>query len=75
MFSQHVRDGEHNILWVINLIYSAYNGRGVGLPYYFPFMAKLHYIEFWVTSCNRCGWRLKQCFLKTFAMERGTFYG
>ena len=50
MFSQNVRDGEHNILWVINLIYSAHNGRGVGLPYYRPFMAKLHYIEFWVTS-------------------------
>ena len=57
-FSENVRDGEQNLLWVINLIYSAHNGRGVGLPYYRPFMAKLHYIEFWVTSYNRGGWPL-----------------
>ena len=56
IFSQNVRDGEQNLLWVINLIYSAHNGRGVGLPYCRPFMAKLHYIEFWVTSYNRGGW-------------------
>ena len=74
-FSQNVRDGEQNLLWVLNLIYSAHNGRGVGLPYYRPFMAKLHYIEFWVTSYNRGGWPLKQVFLKTFAMESKTFYG
>ena len=64
-----------NLLWVINLIYSAHNGRGVGLPYCRPFMAKLHYIEFWVTSYNRGGWPVKQFFLKTFAMESKTFYG
>ena len=75
MFSQNDRDGEQSLLWVINLIYNAHNVRGVGLLYYRPFMAKLHYIEFWVTSYNRGGWPLKQCFLKTFAMERGTFYG
>ena len=75
MFSQDVRDGEQNLLWVINIIYSAHNGRGVGLPYYRPFMAKLHYIEFWVTSYNRGGWPLKQFFLKTFAMESKTFNG
>ena len=63
------------IAWVINLIYSAHNGRGVGLPYCRPFMAKLHYIEFWVTSYNRGGWPGKQFFLKTFAMESKTFYG
>ena len=55
MFSQHVRDGAQNLLWVLNLIYGAHNGRGVGLPYYRPFMAKLHYNEFWVTSYNRGG--------------------
>ena len=75
IISQNVRDGEQNLLWVINLIYSAHNDRGVGLPYYRPFMAKLHYIEFWVTSYNRGGWQLKQFFLNTFAMERRTFYG
>ena len=75
MFSQHVRDGAQNLLWVLNLIYCAHNGRGVGLPYYRPFMAKLHYIEFRVTSYNRVGWPLKQCFLNTFAMERRTFCG
>ena len=56
-------------------MYSANNGRGVGLPYYRPFMAKLHYIEFWVTSYNRGGWPLKQLFLKIFAMESKTYYG
>ena len=75
MFTQIVRDGEQNILWVLYLIYSAHNGRGVDLPYYRPFMAKLHYIKFWVTSYNRVGWPLNQCFLKTFAMESKTFYG
>ena len=75
IFPQNVRDGEQNLLWVINLIYSAHNGRGVGLPYCRPFLAKLHYIEFWVTSYNRGGWPLKQYFLKTFAMESKTFYG
>ena len=73
-FSENVRDGVQNLLWVINLIYSAHNGRGVGLPYYRPFMAKLHYIEFWVTSYNRGGWPLKQFFLKNFGMESKTFY-
>ena len=52
---QNVRDGEQNLLWVINLIYSAPNGRVVGLPYCRPFLAKLHYIEFWVTSYIQ-GW-------------------
>ena len=47
----------------------------MGLPYHRPFMAKLHYIEFWVTSYNMGGWPLKQFFLKTFAMESKTFYG
>ena len=75
IFSQNVRDGVQNLLWVINLIYSAHNGWGVGLPYYRPFMATLHYIEFWVTSYNRGGWPVKQFFLKTFAMESKTFYG
>ena len=75
IFSQHVRVGVQNRLWVLNLIYSAHNGRGVGLPYYRPFVEKLHYIEFWVTSYNRGGWPLKQFFLKTFAMESKTFYG
>ena len=74
-FLKKIRDGEQNLLWVINLIYSADNGRGVGLPYYRPFMAKLHYIEFCVTSYNRGGWPLKQFFFKTFAMESETFYG
>ena len=64
-----------NLLWVINLIYSAPNGRVVGIPYCRPFLAKLHYIEFWVTSYNRGRWPLNQCFLKTFAMEGKTFYG
>ena len=63
-FSQNVRDGEQNLLCVFNLIYSAHNGRGVGLPYCRPFLAKLHYIEFWVTSYIRDGWPLKQYFLK-----------
>ena len=40
-----------------------------------PFMAKLHYIEFWVISYNKGGWPLKQFFLKTFAMESKTIYG
>ena len=63
-------------LWVINLMYSAHNGRGVGLPYCRPFQdGKLHYIEFWVTSYNRGGWPLKQFFFKTFEMERRTFCG
>ena len=75
MFSQNVRDGARNLLWVINLIYGAHNGRAVGLPYCRPFMAKLHYIEFWVTSYNRGGWPRKQFFPKTFAMESKTFYG
>ena len=55
-FLKKIRDGEQNLLWVINLIYSAHNGRGVGLPYYRPFMAKLHYIEFWVTNYKWGGW-------------------
>ena len=38
-------------------------------------MAKLHYIEFWVTSYNRGGWPVKQFFLNTFAMERSTVFG
>ena len=46
MFSQNARDGEQNLIWVINLTYSAHNGMGVGLPYCRPFLAKLHYIEF-----------------------------
>ena len=75
MFSQNVRDGEQNLLWVVNLKYSAHNVRVVGLPYYLPFMANLHYIEFWVTSYIRGCWPLKQFFLKTFAMERRTFHG
>ena len=54
-FLKKVRDGEQNLLWVINLIYSAHNGRGVFLPYCRPFLGKLHYIEFWVTSYNRGG--------------------
>ena len=66
-------------MWVLNLIYSAHNGsvvgRGMGLPYCRPFMAKLHYTEFWVTSYNSGGWPLKQFFLKKFAMERRTFRG
>ena len=37
IFSQHVRDGAQNRLWVLNLIYSAHNGRGVSLPYCRPF--------------------------------------
>ena len=49
-------------------------GRGVGLPYCRPFLAKLHYIEFWVTSYNTGGWPLKQFFLKMFAVESITFY-
>ena len=75
MFSQNVRDGERNLLWVINLIYGAHNGRGVGLPYCRPFLAKLHYIEFWVTGYIRAGWPLKQFFLKAFTMESKTFDG
>ena len=73
--SQNVRNGAQNLLWVLNLIYSARNGRGVGLPYWRPFLAKLHYIESLVTSYNRRGWQLKQLFLKTFAMESKTLYG
>ena len=75
IFSQNVRDGEQNRLCVVNLIYNAHNGRGVGLPYCRPFLAKLHYIEFWVTSCIRGGWPLEQFILKTFAMESKSFYG
>ena len=74
-FSQNIRDGEQTLLLVINLIYSAHNGRGVGLPYCRPFLEKLHYIEFWVTSYIRAGWPLKQFFLKTIAMESKTFCG
>ena len=66
MFSQHVRDGAQNLLWVLNLIYGAHNGRGVGLPYYSPFMAKLHYNEFWVTSYNRGGWTTEAIFSQNF---------
>ena len=73
MFSQHVRDGAPILLWVLTLMYSAHNCRGGGLPHYRPFIAKLHYIEFWVTSYNTGGKPLKQFFLKTFAMERRTF--
>ena len=75
IFSQNVRDGAQNLLWVLNLIYSARNGRGVGLPYCRPFLSKLHYIEFLVTSYNRRGWPLKQLFLKMFEMESKTFCG
>ena len=75
IFSQNVRNGAQNLLWVLNLIYSARNGRGVSLPYCRPFLAKLHYIEFWVISYNRGGWSLKQLFLKIFAMESKTYYG
>ena len=39
----------------------------MGLPYCRPFLTKLHYIEFWVTSYNSGGWTLRQFFLKTFA--------
>ena len=46
----------------------------MGLPYYRPFMAKLHYIEFWVTSYNRGGWPVKQFFLNTFAMEQNRLW-
>ena len=49
--------------------------RGVGLKNCRPFLVKLHYIEFWVTSYNRGRWPLKQFLLKTFAMENKTFYG
>ena len=50
----------------INRMYSAHNVRVFFLPYCRPFLAKLHYIEFWVTSYIRDGWPLKQFFLKTF---------
>ena len=56
-------------------MYSAHNGSGVFLPYCRPFLGKLHYIEFWVTSYNGGGSPLKQFFLKTFEMERRTFCG
>ena len=75
IFSQNFRDGAQNLSWVLNIIYCAHNGWVVGLPYYRPFMAKLHYIEFWVISDNRGDWPLKQFFLKTFAMESKTFSG
>ena len=35
IFSQNVQDGEQNLLLVLNLIYGAHNGRGVGLPDWF----------------------------------------
>ena len=46
----------------------------MGLPYYRPFMAKLHYIEFWVTNYNRGGWPLKQFFSQEHVRD-GAFYG
>ena len=46
IFSQNLRDGEQNLLSVLNLIYGAHNGRDVGLPDCFPFLAKFHYVEF-----------------------------
>ena len=67
-FLKNVRVGEQNLLRLINLIYSAHNGRGVCLPYCRPFLLKLHYIEFWVNSYYRGGWPLQQFFRKTFAM-------
>ena len=74
MFSQNLRDGEQNFLWFHNLIYySAHNGRGVGLSDCLPFLATFHYIEFWVISYTMGGCPLKECFLKTSAMEGKPF--
>ena len=41
IFSQHVRDGVQNRLCVLNLIYSAHNGRGVGLTILPSFYGKI----------------------------------
>ena len=60
---------------MLNLIYGAHNGRGVGLPNCLSFLAKFHYIEFWVTSYTRGGCPLKPFFLKTSEMEITTFCG
>ena len=40
-----------------------------------PFLAKFHYMEFWVTSYTRGGCPLEQLFLKTPAMENKTLCG
>ena len=45
-FSQNVRDGEQSLLLILNLIYSAHNGGGMGLLDYLPFLQKFDYIEF-----------------------------
>ena len=47
----------------------------MGLPDDFPFLAKFHYVLFYATSYARVGWQLKECFLKTSAMESKTFDG
>ena len=75
IFSQNIRDGEQNLLSVLNLIYVAHNGRGVGLPDCLPFLSKFHYIEFSMTCSTRCVCQLTQFFLKTSAMESKTFCG
>ena len=54
-FSQNVRDGEQNLLWVINLIYSAHNGRGVGLPYCFQYNLYFLFLTFGVANYTRGG--------------------
>ena len=75
IFSQNLRDGEQNLLSVLNLIYVAHNGRGVGLPDCLPFLSKFHYIEFSMTCSTRCVCQLTQFILKTSAMESKTFCG
>ena len=74
-FSQNIRDGEQNLLCVFNLIYSAHNGRGVCLPYCRPFLAKLHYIEFWVTSYIRVAGHLSNFFSKRSRWRAKPFMG
>ena len=56
MFSQNVRDGEQNLLSVINLIFSAHNGRGVGLPYCFQYNLYFLFLTFGVANYTRSGW-------------------
>ena len=73
IFSENLRDGEQNLLWVLNLIYGAHNGRGVGLPDVHLFFSKFHYVEFSLTSYTGVGCPLKECFLKTSPMESKTF--
>ena len=46
---------ESKTLWIINLIYSAHNGRGVGLPYCFQYNLYFPFLTFGVANYTRGG--------------------